>query len=292
MTVDSFMIDHYLPHSKQHLRSWRNLDDMYRIRVKERFGHLRLDQVQKGEVQKFLNELKLSGLSGATCDHHGKFLRQALGVATSWGYLDKNPLSGIRLFNEDNQVERYLDDVELPLFLKVLAAEKNKTVASIILFLLSTGVRVNSALNARWDQIDRKNRSWHVPSEMSKSKKRHTVVLNDVALGILDKLGTEGKSEYLFLSSQTGGRMTTISKVWNRIRNEAGMPDLRLHDLRHSHASYLANAGCSEFQIMEALNHRSTATTRRYVHMSKESMQKAASAASDKITEALKANAK
>jgi integrase len=84
--------------------------------------------------------------------------------------------------------------------------------------------------------------------------------------------------------------MTDISKVWSRIRNKAGIPDVRLHDLRHSYASFLANSGCNEFQIQEALGHASTVTTRRYVHMSKESMQKAAGAASDRINAALKAN--
>lgn len=115
-------------------------------------------------------------------------------------------------------------------------------------------------------------------------------MLNDVALEIIDGLDTEGTSDYLFVSSRTGARLTDISKVWGRIRNKAGMPDLRLHDLRHSYASFLANSGCNEFQIQQALNHASTITTRRYVHMSQESMQQAADAASDKITKALKAN--
>jgi integrase len=86
-------------------------------------------------------------------------------------------------------------------------------------------------------------------------KKRRTVYLNDVALEILDKLDTESKSEYLFTSSRTGDRLTDISKVWGRIRNKAGIPDVRLHDLRHSYASFLANSGCKEFQIQQALGH-------------------------------------
>ena len=108
---DTFFTDHYLPHVKQHLRSWRNLEDMHRLRISDRIGKLKLDRIRKGEVQKFLNELKASGLSGATCDHHGKLIRQALGVAVSWGYLDSNSVSGIKLFNEDNQVERYLTNL-------------------------------------------------------------------------------------------------------------------------------------------------------------------------------------
>jgi integrase len=290
MTFDTFMSDHYFPHVRQHLRSWRNLEDMHRLRISDRFGKLKLDRIRKGEVQKFLNELKASGLSGATCDHHGKLIRQALGVAVSWGYLDSNSVSGIKLFNEDNQVERYLDGEELHSLLKTLDADKNNTVGNIVLFLLATGARKDEVLHAKWTDIDRVKNTWLISAGVSKSKKRRTVYLNDVALGILDKLDTEGKSKYLFTSSRTGGRMTDISKVWSRIRNKAGIPDVRLHDLRHSYASFLANSGCNEFQIQQALGHASTVTTRRYVHMSKESMQKAAGAASDRINAALKAN--
>ena len=290
MTWNIFFADFYLPHVRQHLRSWKNLEDMHRLRISDRFGNLKLDRIRKGEVQKFLNELKASGLSASSCDHHGKLLRQALNVAISWGYLEGNGANGIKLFNEDNQIERYLDGEALQRLLAVLKADNNKTVANIVLFLLSTGVRKDTALQAMWSQIDRVNRTWQVPSRASKSKRRHTVMLNNVALEIIDGLDTEGTSDYLFISSRTGTRLTDISKVWGRIRKEAGMPDLRLHDLRHSYASFLANSGCNEFQIQQALNHASTITTRRYVHMTQESMQKASDAASEKISQALKAN--
>jgi integrase len=291
ITLDTFMSDHYFPHIRRHLRSHRYLEDIYRLRISERFGKLKLDQIRKGEVQKFLNDLKDSDLSAASCDHHAKLLRQALNVAVQWDFLTENSLKGIRLFNEDNQVERYLDGEELQRLLTVLKKDKNKVVGDIVLFLLSTGARKDEVLNAMHSQFDRGNCRWEIPAGVSKSKKRRTVHLNDIALGILDRLKANGKSEYLFVSSRTGQRMKSISKVWGRIRREAGIPDCRLHDLRHSYASYLANAGCNEFQIQQALGHASTVTTRRYVHMSQESMQKAAGAASDRITAAIRNSA-
>jgi hypothetical protein len=83
MTWNIFVTDHYFPHVKEHLRSWKNLEDMHRLRISERFGDIKLDRIRKGDVQKFLNELKASGLSASSCNHHGKFLRQALNVASS-----------------------------------------------------------------------------------------------------------------------------------------------------------------------------------------------------------------
>ena len=291
LTWNRFFEDHYLPHAKQRLRSWKNLEEMHRLRISQRFGHLRLDQIRKGEVQKFLNELRDSGLSGATCDHHGKLIRQLLYIAVDWGYIDSNPVSGLKLFNEQNFVETYLEGDDLQRLLSVLSTDKNRMVCSVILFLLSTGARKDEALRSEWKDIDRKNRRWLITAEVSKSRKRRTIQLNDIALDVLDSLGTEGRSDYLFVSSRTGGRMTEVSKVWDRIRRKAGMPNLRLHDLRHSYASFLANAGCNEFQIMQALGHASTVTTRRYVHLSNEAMQKAAGVASERITDAIRKSA-
>lgn len=285
--LNRFFEDHYLPHVKKRLRSWKNLEEMHRLRIKDRFGHLKLNQIHKGEVQKFLNELKDSGLSAATCDHHGKLIRQLLNVAVDWGYLDVNLVSGIRLFHEQNFMETYLEGDDLQRLLNVLSTDKNRMVCNVILFLLSTGARKDEALRAEWKDIDRKNRRWLVTAEVSKSRKRRTIQLNDISLKVLDSLGTEGQSEYLFVSSRTGGRLTEISKVWDRIRRKAEMPELRIHDLRHSYASFLANAGCNEFQIMQALGHASSGTTKRYIHLSNEAMQKAAGVASDRITEAL-----
>lgn len=291
LTWNQFFKEHYLPYAKQHLRSWRNLENMHELRVTQRFGDLRLDRIRKGEVQRFLNELKEAGLAGATCDHHGKLLRQTLSLAVEWGYLESNPLTGLKLFNLDNRTEVYLEGKNLQQLLEVLATDQNRMVCNIILFLLATGARREEALQATWASIDSDNKVWHVSAEVSKSRRRRSIVLNQVALDVINSLGTKGKSEYLFISSRSGERMTTISKVWDRIRRSAGLPNLRLHDLRHSYASFLANAGCNEFQIMQALGHASTVTTRRYVHLSNEAMQKAAGAASDRITEALRHDA-
>lgn len=293
MTWRVYMETIYLPHVRAHLRSHANLESLNRIYAYPVLAHRPLNTITLQMAQKLHRDMvDVHAKSPASADHLAKLLRQALNYAVQLNLIEASPVSKIRLFHVDNQVEHFLDGEELQGLLKILAAHKNRTVANIILFLLSTGVRKSTALNAQWDQFDRDKRTWVVPAESSKSRRRHTVVLNEVAMDILDNLSTEGEFRHLFINSRTGKPYTTISKSWAKIRNEAEIPDCRLHDLRHSFASYLANAGCNEFQIMEALNHRSSVTTRRYVHMSQESMQKAASAASDKITEALQANEK
>jgi site-specific recombinase XerD len=68
-----------------------------------------------------------------------------------------------------------------------------------------------------------------------------------------------------------------VYRSWNRARKLAGMPELRVHDLRHSFASFLVNAGCSLYEVQKILGHASITMTQRYSHLSLDSLLKAVS---------------
>ena len=68
-----------------------------------------------------------------------------------------------------------------------------------------------------------------------------------------------------------------VYRSWNRARTLAGMPELRVHDLRHSFASFLVNAGCSLYEVQKILGHASITMTQRYSHLSLDSLLKAVS---------------
>ena len=110
------------------------------------------------------------------------------------------------------------------------------------------------------------------------------MVLNEAALRVLDELQAlpqydpEGK---LFIGRR--GPLSTINKVWYGIREEAGLGDFRLHDLRHSYASMLVNAGHSLYEVQQSLGHSDPKVTMRYAHLSKDSLHQAANSASQKI---------
>ncbi|MCA9469590.1 MAG: tyrosine-type recombinase/integrase [Nitrospira sp.] len=96
----------------------------------------------------------------------------------------------------------------------------------------------------------------------------------------MNSLKTEGRSEWLFTSSRGGGRMTTINKVWQRLRAEAGIPHVRLHDLRHQFASALVNSGRTLYEVQAILGHSDSTVTQRYAHLSTRTLQDAANSAS------------
>ena len=164
--------------------------------------------------------------------------------------------------------------------LTVLHTDANRPVCLIARYLLSVGCRLNEALGATWSQIDRANRVWRIPASNSKSKRVRSVPLNDSALEVLAQLDTEGTYDHVFINKETGKPYTTIMKVWTRLRNKAGLPHLRLHDLRHSYASFLVNSGRTLYEVQQILGHSDAKVTQRYAHLSSKTLQEAANTAS------------
>jgi site-specific recombinase XerD len=282
-TFAQFFDDDYLPFVKVRKRSWKRDEELYRLRLRTAFGDKPLDEITRQQVQSLQAAVLAEGLSPASADHHVKLIRQALNLAVEWDMLEKNPAAGVRLFNVDNKVEHCLDEPQLERLLEVLRTSKSRGVSQIALFLLSTGCRLSEALKATWSQVNRQERVWRIPAFNSKSKKVRSVPLNDSALQVLAELGTEGAHEHLFVNRRTGKRYTTIHKVWSRIRVKAGLPHLRIHDLRHSFASFLVNSGRSLYEVQQILGHSDPSVTQRYAHLSSKSLQEAASCASKAI---------
>lgn len=286
ITVEEFFEAHYLPYVKPRKRSYDRDEELYRIRIKPAFGSKRLNELTRQQIQTFHAAVRSGGLSPASADHHVKLIRQALNLGVEWEMLEKNPAAGVRLFNVDNKVENYLDGEQLQSLLTVLRTHPNRPVSRIALFLLSTGCRLNEALSAKWGQIDRGHRVWRIPAANSKSKKVRSVPLNESALEVIGQLDTEGSFEHLFVNRRTGKRYTTIMKVWSRLRAEAGVPFLRIHDLRHQYASFLVNSGRTLYEVQQILGHSDPSVTQRYAHLSSKSLQDAANSASIAIAQA------
>mgnify|MGYP003781424785 CR=1 FL=1 len=114
------------------------------------------------------------------------------------------------------------------------------------------------------------------------------MVLNDVALSVLDELQSlpRYRSQGRLLIGKRGP-LSTINKVWYSIREQAELGNFRLHDLRHSYASMLVNAGHSLYEVQQSLGHSDPKVTMRYAHLSNDSLQRAANSAGDRIRAAM-----
>lgn len=288
ITFDTFFTEHYLPYVKPRKRSWDRDEELYRLRIKDVFGNKRLNQITRLQIQTFHSSLIAEGLAAATANHHAKLIRHMLNLAVEWQMLDKNPASRIHMFEEDNKEERYMNDVQLGNLLEVLRTDSCRSVCLITTFLLATGCRLGEVLSACWSQVDKDKRVFRVSASNSKSKRMRPVPLNDTAIEVLNQLDTEGVYEHLFINKKTKKPYVNIAKVWQKLKTKAGLPHLRLHDLRHQAASHLINSGSSLYIVQQILGHSDPSVTQRYAHLSMKTLNDASDNASVIIKGAMK----
>ena len=136
---------------------------------------------------------------------------------------------------------------EFERLLDALAAEEDAQAADVIRLLLLTGARSAEALEAEWDQIDLAEGLWIKPHTMTKQAEEHRLPLSDEAVALLAfHTGDGARQGALCLPGATPFEpRRSVRHAWDRIREAAGLGDMRIHDLRHSHASFLVNAGFS-----------------------------------------------
>jgi integrase len=285
----------YVPYAQPRKRTWAG-DVQRNVRIKERFGTKRLDEISRKEIEDFHTGLLDEGLSPATADQHLALIKRSFNLAVAWEIIARNPAANVKLLRVDNKRDFYLNDEQLARLMQLLRTDSARTVCQLAMFLLATGARLSEATGATWAQIDRGHRIWRIPAANSKSKRMRAVPLNDQALAVLDEAGTEGKFEHVFINhrwinadGRRGKPIIWVHKVWNRIRVEAGLTRLRIHDLRHSHASFLVNAGRTLYEVQQVLGHSDPAVTMRYAHLSTKTLLEASGAASLVIERAIKA---
>jgi hypothetical protein len=148
LTYSDFMEEHYLPYVETRKRSANRDEQLYRIHVKERFGDTPLNRIKRKDIEQLHTDVFALGYKPATVDHVVKLMRHSLYLAVDWEMLEKNPASRIPLFNEDNKVENFLSDAQLRNLLLILKTDHNRPVCAILMFLLSTGARLQEALDA------------------------------------------------------------------------------------------------------------------------------------------------
>jgi integrase len=167
-----------------------------------------------------------------------------------------NPCRGVKKHHEEGR-ERYLTTVELERVLRHLGDD---AASKAIEFLLLTGARRGEVLSMCWRDFNADTSEWVKPSATTKDKLRHRVPLSPEAVALLDSLPHHG--DRVFLTNRK-----LLWQRWDAIRAAAGVPDVRLHDLRHSYASFLISGGASLPVIGRLLGHARPQTTARYAHV-------------------------
>jgi integrase/recombinase XerD len=139
---------------------------------------------------------------------------------------------------------------------------------------LNTGCRKNELLKLEWSRVDFRLGFISLEPQHTKNGKRRTVPLNEAALSALQDQRAwvtqhAPRSPWVF-STASGARITTIQKGFRGACERAAIDDFRIHDLRHTFASWLVAAGVSLYVVKDLLGHSSITVTERYAHLAPE----------------------
>lgn len=278
-TVSDFLDERLLPHVREHLRGAVTYEAFAR-RVKAALGRRHLDEVTPRDIDVFRKGLLAEGLSAATVNRHLAFIRMAFNKARAWGYFQgANPAASPGMLPEQAR-DRYLTPAQGRALIAALAEEPDRPAAIAIGLLMLTGARKSEILDATWDAVDLVRGLLEVPR--AKSGRRHHIPLSDAAKRLLLlHRGPRTATGYVFPGRSPGKPLSTVRGAWERARAAAGLPsDLRLHDLRHSFASALANQGIPLNEIGVILGHSQLSTTMRYAHHASQRLIETAAIAS------------
>jgi integrase len=271
-TVDEFVRDRYLPHVQERQRAAQNVAAYLRKRILPALGKKALDEVTPQDVAELRRRMVAEGLANGTVNRHLATLRAMFNQALKWElYEGKNPAASPGMLREVHR-DKYLSPAETQALFRALAADPDETAAAVLALLAVTGARRGEALKARWENVDLERGLLTVPR--SKSGRTRHIPLSAVAVSILRRQLAKRQlhpgNPYVFPSARRAGApVEGVRGAWRRARIAAGLPeDLRIHDLRHSFASALANAGTPLNEIGTVLGHTQLSTTQRYAHHS------------------------
>ncbi|MCL4497283.1 MAG: site-specific integrase [Deltaproteobacteria bacterium] len=197
-------------------------------------------------------------------------LRHFFNYCIERGYLDKNPAAGIKKLNELSRLKTLSDeDIQ-----KLIAGATNKLTRDLISFLILTGCRKGEALNLKWDDVDLQNGV--IAIKGTKTKYDRYIPISDALRGVLRGINKNQDSLYVF--NRNGAKLGNFRKSFMTACRNAGLKDLRIHDLRHVFASKMVMNGTSLYITGELLGHRTTQMTKRYSHLVPDTLKKAVDA--------------
>ena len=235
------------------------------------FGELTVDRIRRADVLRWRDDLVQRQ---PVFNRALPVLSRMMKYAEQLGYRGQrsNPCRNMTCYSRPPK-ERFLSAVEYRRLTSVLAEEEGQQpdVVAAIRLLVFTGARVSEVLTLRWEHV--KAPRLQLPDSKTGPK---IVYLNSQAQAVLRGLEARRRGDWVFPSPRGDGPRGSIVVAWGKLRRAAALPDVRLHDLRHSFASVAINQGISLVLIGRLLGHALIETTSRYAHLEDRSISEAA----------------
>ncbi len=266
-------------YDRHHEASFAKLIELYETRHVPR---KKSGWADKGAINKYLHHWKNRRLSAIkrkdVSDLHFKIseevgpfaanrvqslVRKMFNLGKTWGLSIDNPAIGIERFPEASR-DRFVSPVEMPTLMAAIKQEPNGYLRAFFLLLLLTGARKDELRKSKWADFDLAGGLWRIGE--TKTGQPRYIPLPRPAVEILQAIPMQADNEFVF-SGQNGKPIGNVQRAWERIRTQAGLKDVRIHDLRRTTASWLVGAGESLPLVGKLLGHSSPGATAVYARM-------------------------
>lgn len=234
------------------------------------FAGMKLKEITPEKISDYKDRRLKEGIAVSTLAKELMILRSAFKIAMlEWEWIDVTPFLKLSIESSDNKIERYLTPEEE----EKLVSECPDWLKDIVVFAINTGMRRGEILTLKWPQVDLDRRV--LTLLVTKNKKKRGVPINAVVQELLRrKVSKRTDSDYVF-PSEAGTLIDphNLERAFRSARKAAKLLDLRFHDLRHTAASRMAQAGVEIYTIAKILGHETLSVTTRYAHHNVESLR-------------------
>lgn len=213
--------------------------------------------------------------SSATVNRYLAVLSHAFSV--EWQWLSESPIKRLKQKESSGRI-RYLSDNERDRLLQACKESKNKYLYLVVLISLSTGLRLNEIMTLRFEDIKRENNNCLLNIKDTKNGYPHLIPLVGIAKQLLAEHEKIRRLDTDLVFPATKGfkpAPAVLRTAWEEALKKADIQDFSFHCLRHTAASWLAQANISGPIIQKILNHRSSNISARYIHMANSHLQEA-----------------
>lgn len=306
--VDEYFTSGRMTETKKRESTWQGDERRIAVHILPQIGKLPITEVTSliaaktiyniahGKTAKTQKGQRARGVSQVT-GGAGTASRTKATVSAmfNWGKVhmgvQSNPFAGIKT-QAQTVKERFLSNSEANSLIEAINALENEkrlssAFADAFRILLLTGARKSEITNLQWHEVDFENRLIRLAPERTKTGNKTgqaKIMLMPAALSILSRRLEEHKaakkidtklSNFVFKSNRNNGAIIGLHKAFKDVLKRAEIGALRIHDLRHSFASFAIADGASIYMVSKLLGHASSRTTERYSHLSNDPLQAA-----------------
>lgn len=238
--------------------------DICKIRILTKFRGMLLNDMSRDFVMNVVESLEVKS---STKNRYLSLIKAIFKkCAGEWEWIDKAPT--LTSYKEPTKRIRWITQEEA----RTLFSKLPDYMAKLSLFGLATGLRQSNVLNLEWSQVDIDRKVAWIHADQAKGGAAIGVPLNETAISVLE--AQKGQHPVLVFT-RNGNRIPYIGrKVWARALRESGIEDFRWHDLRHTWASWMVQAGVPLYDLQELGGWKSVEMVQRYAHLSPDHLHK------------------